>query len=441
MAVTGELNDLSLAELIEFFCNQRKTGRLKVGYPHGDGYFYLQSGSVVHASIGVLDGVDAVFYALTLRNASFTFAPGLDAPQTTINQPWISVVLEGLRRMDEGLHPEDAFPAAAAAPVEINRVTEAPQPIQAKPSVVTAPPQVDIKPPAVEAAPPVLAKPIATAPLAVEIKPAVEAPQPIQVKPVVAPAPPIQAKPFVEAPLPVAAKPTAIVAQQFSKEVSKEAPVDSRATAKHSPSAVPDKIKPIIETPAFLAEAETASRFSYTPWKLSMIFAAVVAVIAVIAVPWGWYVRGKGAQAANETATPSVESPVPASSPTAVTNEPTTEAPNEATSPAASSETSDVAKQQRDARAREEARARMKAAENAAAVSSASPTAATNPRPMANNQAASSTTKKVTVQVTYDENGRVTQASGGDATALRIARQKRFPAGKAGSATITIPIN
>jgi hypothetical protein len=48
--------------------------------------------------------------------------------------------------------------------------------------------------------------------------------------------------------------------------------------------------------------------------------------------------------------------------------------------------------------------------------------------------------REVTVQVTYDENGRVTQASG-EATALRIARQKRFPAGKAGSATITIRIN
>jgi hypothetical protein len=43
--------------------------------------------------------------------------------------------------------------------------------------------------------------------------------------------------------------------------------------------------------------------------------------------------------------------------------------------------------------------------------------------------------------VTYDESGRVTQASGGDASAVRIARQKRFPAGKAGPATITIPIN
>ena len=49
--------------------------------------------------------------------------------------------------------------------------------------------------------------------------------------------------------------------------------------------------------------------------------------------------------------------------------------------------------------------------------------------------------KKVVVTVSYDEAGRVTQASGGDASAVRIARQKRFPPGKAGSATVTIPIN
>src|SRR2546430_2213318 len=105
MALTGELSDLSLAELIEFFCNQRKTGRLKVVYSDGPGYFYLQAGSVVHARIGVLRGIEAVYYALTQPNASFTFSPAFEAPELTINQPWTSVVLEGLRRMDEGLHP------------------------------------------------------------------------------------------------------------------------------------------------------------------------------------------------------------------------------------------------------------------------------------------------------------------------------------------------
>src|SRR5438132_413473 len=113
MALTGELSDLSLAELIEFFCNQRKTGRLKVVYTSGPGYFYLQAGSVVHARIGVLRGVEAVYYALTLPNASFTFSPAFEAPEHTINQPWTSVVLEGLRRMDEGIAPRTPFPEQA----------------------------------------------------------------------------------------------------------------------------------------------------------------------------------------------------------------------------------------------------------------------------------------------------------------------------------------
>ena len=73
MPLTGELNDLSLAELLEFFCNQRKTGQLEVVYQKGPGYFYLNSGSVVHAEIGALRGVEAVYYALTLANASSPF--------------------------------------------------------------------------------------------------------------------------------------------------------------------------------------------------------------------------------------------------------------------------------------------------------------------------------------------------------------------------------
>jgi len=97
MALTGDLSDLSLAELIEFFCNQRKSGRLKLIYSIGPGYFYLQAGSVVHARIGSLRGIEAVYYALTLPNASFTFSPAFESPEHTINQPWTSVVLEGLR--------------------------------------------------------------------------------------------------------------------------------------------------------------------------------------------------------------------------------------------------------------------------------------------------------------------------------------------------------
>src|SRR5256885_2670964 len=111
MALTGQLSDLSLAELIEFFCNQRKSGRLKVMYPRAPGYFYFQNGMLVDAKIGALRGVEAVYYALTLDNASFKFSAAFEATQRTIHQPWAQVALEGLRRMDEGIAPSEAFPA------------------------------------------------------------------------------------------------------------------------------------------------------------------------------------------------------------------------------------------------------------------------------------------------------------------------------------------
>ena len=96
----------------------------------------------------------------------------------------------------------------------------------------------------------------------------------------------------------------------------------------------------------------------------------------------------------------------------------------------------DAARREREARAREEARLKAKASAEANATSPSTP-AQTAPA----TQSAASGPKKAVVTVTYDENGRVTQASGSDPTALRIARQRRFPPGKAGSATLTIPIN
>ena len=65
MALTGHLSDLSLSELIEFFCNQRKSGRLKVLYPRGAGYFYLgqkQSGITALLLNGLFIGASVYFF-------------------------------------------------------------------------------------------------------------------------------------------------------------------------------------------------------------------------------------------------------------------------------------------------------------------------------------------------------------------------------------------
>jgi len=353
MALTGELSDLSLAELIEFFCNQRKTGRLKVIYPIGPGYFYLQNGSVVHARIGELRGIDAVYCALTLSNASFTFSPAFEAPEHTINQPWTSVVLEGLRRMDEGILPPNPFPEESSEPVETIKAAE--------PDVV-----IELEEPPQDLADP---------------KPA-----------------PIE--------LPIAAP---------------------------------------VEMPVFLAEAENQSRRKMKPLTLAAVVFAVLLVLAGIGVPWGMYARNKAARLAAEPGTLPAAS-AETSAPVPSTNE-TSPAPTPdetVVPPANSAEAEQFAKRQREARAKERAKAQEGAAPalaNTVQPAANSTSSSANPNSPKTQSSPQTAGKKVTVQVTYDENGRVTQASGGDANALRIARQKRFPAGKGGSATVTIPIN
>ena len=312
MALTGHLSDLSLSELIEFFCNQRKTGLLKVLYPQGPGHFYLQSGSVVDARVGVLRGIDAVYFALTLPNAKFEFSGSVEPAERTINQPWTQVVLEGLRRLDEGIAP------AAAFVVDDNALAD-------------------------------------------------------------------------------------------ESETSDESFTELET----------------LRVPSFL------SFNSQLMGKRKLLIGGAVAFalaasVAVIGVPAGWYHRAKSQVASSEATPPPVtETAAPA---------PAEVASQDAEQPVVqNNDAALAAKRQHD---KERAKLREERAlanrENAATlpvpVNSAAETAKSGP-------------KRVSVTVTYDESGRVTQASGADATAIRIARQKRFPAGKPGSTTITIPIN
>lgn len=347
MALTGHLSDLSLSELIEFFCNQRKLGLLSVHYPRGSGAFYLQNGSVVDAKIGTLRGIDAVYYALTLPNAAFEFKGAAEPSERTINQPWTQVVLEGLRRLDEGIIPAEAFPDVPLGATE----------------------------------------PVKEEPAAGQV-----------------------AEPFV-------------ASDQVAESLVASDEVAEPSVPGHNET----------QAPPFLALINPRVANRRKPLIAGLAAAAVLVSVAVIGVPAGWYARGKAAAAASQ---PNKLSPA---------NSQTAEAKRPANDPQPNSSAADLhandatvlaAKRQREkdrARAREEkANASAADAENtSAAVAKASPATAGDSKGQ----------KKVTVQVSYDDSGRVVQASGTDPTALRIARQKRFPAGKAGTATVTIPIN
>jgi hypothetical protein len=244
---------------------------------------------------------------LTLPNAEFEFNVDAEAGERTINQPWTQVVLEGLRRLDEGIAPEVAFP----------------------PGYV---------------------------------------PQPDEL-----PASPVE---------------------HFNDESHRS----------FSPA-------------MFGFGKEGGNR---KPIFIGAIAVAVLASVAVIGVPAGWY--------------SSKAKPAPTESTTATTQPAETQAEAAAPAPVESAPVSSgedaAAAALRRQRERDKKQRDASRAQNDSAPVQPQVTEPSKPG-----------SKRVTVTVTYDESGRVTQASGGDATAVRIARQKRFPPGKAGSATITIPIN
>jgi len=329
MTLSGQLSDLSLAELIEFFCNQRKTGRLKVAYDRAPGYFYFDRGDLVDARIASLTGIEAIYYALTLANASFKFSSAFEPTRRSIHQPWTRVTLEGLRRLDEGIKPKE---------------------------------------------------------------------------------------PVIEEGVKYSEDPDGMDDGVAEIEFDGSSPL-----------------------PLALMFDNAASG-----GRRKLVFAgvalAVVALVAVSGIPAGWYSKGKAAVQAQPVA------PLPEAQ--------ASNAPSESAEAQPQSEQSAVGPEGSEAgsandanalaakRARE-ARERARGAEAVSARSAAagSPVASVGNEAVKKTDVVKAGPKMVSVQVSYDEAGRVTQTSGGDGTAQRIARQKRFPAGKAGTTTVTIPIN
>ncbi len=352
MALTGQLSDMSLAELIEFFCNQRKTGRLKVDYHRGHGVFFIKDGELVDAKVGSLSGAEAVYFALTLPNAAFDFSPEFQPSRRTIMDKWTQVVLEGLRRLDENSSPTetDAFGGWTPSDADLT---------------------------------------------------------------------------------------------MFMDHVDRLGENAARDKSK------PSRDGEVLTNESPVSASESGGK---KKWMAAAAAACLVLVIAVVAIPLsGRSSNSKPPAPAASSAPSSAASTNPSTGDPAAVNASDT-SPSEA-APAAENVTPDdgalAAQRAREQRQREqrerEKRQEELARKNDLAGQNATPAA--TPAPAA---APPAGPKSVRVSITYDEAGRVTAASvagsspGAEAyagTAVRVARGKRFPAGKAGSTVVTITVN
>jgi response regulator RpfG family c-di-GMP phosphodiesterase len=100
--VTGSLTEMSLPDMIQILWHGRKTCALRISSGASNGEIDFSEGQVVDARWDALRGEDAFFKLLTLREGDFRLDPTFKPTSRSIEASPEALLLEGMRRLDEG---------------------------------------------------------------------------------------------------------------------------------------------------------------------------------------------------------------------------------------------------------------------------------------------------------------------------------------------------
>jgi len=101
--VSGSLREMGLPDMVQVLFHGRKSGNLKIRSPEGAGAIHFVDGNVVDAAWRELRGEDAFYAMLKIGDGEFALDPSFRAAERVIHQSSEALLLEGMRRMDEGL--------------------------------------------------------------------------------------------------------------------------------------------------------------------------------------------------------------------------------------------------------------------------------------------------------------------------------------------------
>ncbi len=97
----GNLQDMSVADLIQHNCQDQKTAKVTVTNNGAEAAIYFKDGAVIHATADNLEGEEVIYEILNWQQGTFTLKTGQQAPAQTISKSWSGLLLEGARRIDE----------------------------------------------------------------------------------------------------------------------------------------------------------------------------------------------------------------------------------------------------------------------------------------------------------------------------------------------------
>ncbi|MGK3967184.1 HD domain-containing phosphohydrolase [Sorangium sp. So ce118] len=100
--VSGSLAEMGLPDMIQILWHGRKTCALKIQANSMAGEIHFADGQVVHALWAGALGEDAFYRMLTLREGDFRLDPSFSPSTRSITASPEALLLEGMRRLDEG---------------------------------------------------------------------------------------------------------------------------------------------------------------------------------------------------------------------------------------------------------------------------------------------------------------------------------------------------
>ncbi|HLY08951.1 MAG TPA: response regulator [Planctomycetota bacterium] len=99
--LVGRLETMPMADLVQVLHICRKTGVLRLTQGSESASLYFEEGEARHALLGEQSGEEAFYRMAAWTEAGFEFESGKRAGIVTIQQPIMTLLMEGLRRVDE----------------------------------------------------------------------------------------------------------------------------------------------------------------------------------------------------------------------------------------------------------------------------------------------------------------------------------------------------
>jgi hypothetical protein len=101
MSLAGDLQDFEITDVFQLIQLGQKDGVLKIQTAEDVGIVYFKGGKVAHVQTNSIQGEPAIDTILSWKKGKFTFNPGEQMTQHTVDLPIQQVILDAARRIDE----------------------------------------------------------------------------------------------------------------------------------------------------------------------------------------------------------------------------------------------------------------------------------------------------------------------------------------------------